>query len=291
MLLTALDSVFQQSYRPLEVIVVDDGSEVSVAPVLTQRYGGRVICVEHDVNRGAPAARNTGISHARGDYVAFLDDDDVWQASKLEKQEQLFRSSEAVLGLVYCGYSYVNQGVEYAIYHPPARGSVFDLLLKYNFVGSSSLPLISRRCLVEVGGFDEGFSSFQDWDMWLRVTQRYSVDYVDEILVKREAHGEQITGNLSKKISGREMIMEKYYRDYECHPQYLSHQYRALSDNCFLTGDREKAKKFNRLSVKTLPFSAISWINLIFNFMPDKLRKKIILERKMQKIGEVQFYR
>ena len=290
-LIGSVESVLKQTYDKIEIIVVDDGSKIPIEPLLLDTFGPKVRCITHARNFGAPKARNTGIDNSSGEFIAFLDDDDIWAQDKLLKQIQLFEQCDQSVGLVYSGFSYVNGGVECLRNFPVLRGDVFKDLLMRNFIGSCSIPLIRRVCFDKVGTFDESFKSFQDWDMWLRILQVFRADFVNEILVFREAHGEQITSDLSRKISGRERLIDKYINYYSAHKNQLSYQYRALSDNYYIYGNSAKGFYFSYKALRTHVTNHRNLLNFILTIFPEKIRKNIIVEKKTQKIGNVRFYR
>lgn len=207
----ALNSVLSQTYPNMEVIVVDDSPEEfesrEQVKQTAERYGARYI--PHSTCRGACAARNTGLAAASGEFIAFLDDDDTWFPEKIEKQLRAFTDEAA---LVYCGNNIYDEttgktGQRKAAAH---RGMVYDKLIAGNFIGSTSFPLIRRACLLEIGGFDVQMQSAQDMDVWLRLAEKYPVEYVDEPLVCYYVHeGDQISKNYKKRISGQERLIEK----------------------------------------------------------------------------------
>lgn len=207
----ALDSVLAQTYPHMEIIVVDDSpadfEQRDQIKQLVEAKGAQYIA--HDVCKGACAARNTGLAVAGGEYIAFLDDDDEWLPEKIEKQVAKFTDNVA---LVYCGskvcYSSTNTTVESVTAY--RRGSVYAELLKTNFIGATSFPLLRRSSLMEIGGFDIMMQSAQDYDVWLRLAQRYEVDYVSEALAVYYIHtSDRITQNYQKKVAGLERIIAK----------------------------------------------------------------------------------
>ena len=151
---------------------------------------------------GACVARNTGLQEARGEYIAYLDDDDEWLPEKLEKQLKIM--GKTGVALVYCGCLKIND--ETRVYLKDSvspqyyRGYIFDELIKKNFIESTSFPLLRTECLRKIGGFDPLMQSAQDYDVWLRIAKEYEVDYVKEPLVLYHIHpDERISTNPQKK--------------------------------------------------------------------------------------------
>lgn len=211
----ALESVLMQTHSNIEVIVVDDSPcdfeyREEVRTMIESYCTRNVRYIAHEVNQGACAARNTGIAAANGEYVAFLDDDDEWKPEKTERQ--LAKFTDDSISLVYCGREVMSDDTG-SISVPATRflrGMVFSELIKENFIGSTSFPLIRKSCLETIFGFDVLMQSAQDYDVWLRLAEKYSVDYCEEPLVVYHVHsGERISKNYKSKISGLQRINEK----------------------------------------------------------------------------------
>ena len=171
---TALDSVYGQKgigeQFDLEVIVVDDASTDSTSDIVRQSYpSARYICLAK--NRGVSGARNSGLAASQGRFVAFIDDDDVWLAHRLQAQlPVLERHPEA--GAVYSqvSYSYPNRvAKKYPDLSRARSGWVFESLLMGNFITPQS-TLVRREAFEKTGYFDEQLASYEDWDMWLRLS-------------------------------------------------------------------------------------------------------------------------
>ena len=180
----AVDSVLQQTYTRCEIVVVDDGSTDDSRDV-ARRYGDRLRVVTQ-ANQGVSAARNTGIAHARGELVAFLDADDLWKPEKLARQVPLF--ANPAVGIVYCGLEYVDESLRpLGTNLTGRRGSVLReiALLRGTVVLAGGSTAVARRvCFDEAGGFDREMSTAADWDMWRRIACRWEVDVVREPLMR-----------------------------------------------------------------------------------------------------------
>lgn len=208
----ALESVLNQTYKNVEVIVVDDSPEEYVQRIYVKQMveGHGVKYISHGCSLGACMARNTGLAEAKGNYIAFLDDDDEWLPEKIEKQILKFNKEE--IALVYCGSKIQNDITGELISRNTQwySGKIYDVLLMDNYIGSTSFPLIRTHALQDIGGFDPLMPSAQDYDVWLRLAQKYEVSYVNEPLVIYHVHDQvRITGNFKKKIVGLERINEK----------------------------------------------------------------------------------
>lgn len=179
-----LESVFTQTCQDIEVIVVDDGS-TDGSQALLERYADRVRVV-HQSNEGVSGARNRGIRESRGEFVAFLDADDLWRPEKLEKQLRLF--ANPAVGLVHCAVEYVDeQNRPIGTNFTGRQGRVLKaiaLLQGTVVLAGGSTAVVRREAFDKVGGFDREMSTAADWDMWRRVACGYEIDMVREPLMR-----------------------------------------------------------------------------------------------------------
>jgi glycosyltransferase involved in cell wall biosynthesis len=208
----AIRSVFAQSFKDVEVIVVDDcGSDDTEAvikglPKATIRY------FRHGERRGGAAARNTGITESSGEFIAFLDDDDEWYPEKLARQMQIMLASPAEVGAVHTGYFIVDRGNGQIRGQmvPTERGDLYEKLLAGNCIGGTSSMLMRRSCFEKIGLFDERLPSFQDYDLWLRAARKYHFECIREPMLKYFVHADKIWTNSHALIQGLELMLEKY---------------------------------------------------------------------------------
>jgi glycosyltransferase involved in cell wall biosynthesis len=217
-----LQSVLLQDAPIHSVIVVNDGSsDDTKAKVLyfAQQNPELNIVLINQANGGLSAARNAGIRHSRASHIALLDADDLWDTQKLSTQIALYQNSKnPQLGLVYCAYRLIDQaGIPLpdhaqALIAPALRGQVYKALLRGNFIsGSGSSVLIARAVFDQVGLFDEQLRACEDWDMWLRIAQHYSFDYVDQTLVSIRVHPNNMQKDLGRMMSAELMVLNKFY--------------------------------------------------------------------------------
>ncbi|MHC3436834.1 glycosyltransferase family 2 protein [Natrialbaceae archaeon A-gly3] len=200
----AIDSALEQTVDDLEVVVVDDGSTDHTASVLANYDDPRVRPVVHATNQGANVARNTGIDHARGEYVAFLDSDDAWHREKLERQlEALEGRSDDWVG-AYCDATFDLSGASGRLQSaaatvlaradekPTAEGGdelIAEILADDVQPGAGSTLLVRTDVARAVGGFDEDLDRFQDPEFCVRILQEGKLAHVDDSLVVREETG------------------------------------------------------------------------------------------------------
>jgi len=179
-----LDSVFRQTYANYEVIVVNDGSpDTEQLESALRDYGQRLIYIKQE-NRGPSGARNAGIRRARGEFIAFLDSDDLWFENYLERQMQGLEQAPGY-DFIYCDATLTGEGVPSGrtfMQAFPSRGPVnFESLLSLDCIVISSCTVARRESIVKAGMFDEGFRHCEDFDLWLRIAftgarMRYQAD-------------------------------------------------------------------------------------------------------------------
>jgi len=194
----AVESAFAQTHADWELIIIDDGS-TDATPEVVKPYlaDPRVKYVRSDY-LGQSRAKNLGARLSKGEFLAYLDADDAWEPTKLEKQLKLFDRPE--VGVVFSGRKLIDEAGKITG-TPPAnfpRGKVLEAIFTQNFVCFSTV-ILRREVFDYVGGFDPGIDLAIDYDLWLRVAKHYEFDYVPEPLVLyRTGHG-----NLSQKLSDR----------------------------------------------------------------------------------------
>jgi len=181
----AIESALGQSYPPLEIIVVDDGS-TDDTPDVAARYAGKIRYVRKE-NAGVSAARNTGVAHATGDLVAFLDADDRWLPEKLARQVPLF--ADAAVGLVHAGsriFDHDTGGILCELL--PEESTDFHAALRWCCISAPS-TVIRRRIFDEAGPFDQTIVEGEDWDMWIRIAAAgYKLTGCRHVLVEYRTH-------------------------------------------------------------------------------------------------------
>lgn len=210
----AIRSVLEQTDVHLECIVVDDASADDTPEVVRQCHDTRLVYLRHESNRGASATRNTGISHARGDLIAFLDDDDEWLLGKLEKQVALMEASPEQVGVVSCMHYASNPGCNRSVeVNDPATfiGNIYLKLLRGSCPEIMSSVLVKREVFNTCGLLDETLRSYTDYDLWLRVSQRYLFACVPEPLTVVYQHqGTRLSQDLAPRKAALEQVLFKW---------------------------------------------------------------------------------
>lgn len=299
----AIASVLQQTLRPYEIIVVDDGSTDGTAELL-QRYRN-VITYIRQSNKGPSAARNVGISKATGDYIAFLDNDDAWFPDKLFRQvDALNRHPEAALA--FSDAAWVRDDGTTARYTfsrnlngAPRRvvglrgqiaaipeddgttlaGDWYGDLLQDNFIINSSV-VVRRQALSEVGTIDESLVLNSDYDLWLRVSSKFPMVFLNRAALKYRLRDGSMSGGLA--------LREYRYRHWDARlfekhldigrPEFraiietrISRCYALAAWGYFHYGDLADARRLNSLALSRNRFNMKLWIYFTCLRLPDKV--------------------
>ena len=200
----ALDSILCQSCSPKEIIVVDDGSTDETSALMTSEYP-EIVFIQQQ-NTGVSSARNVGIKRASGDWIAFLDSDDEWLPEKLEIQmKALYKNPE--IKICHTNEIWIRNGkrVNPKKKHEKFGGCIFQKCLPLCCISPSSV-IIHKSIFKEIGLFDYSLPVCEDYDLWLRITARNPVLYIEEpFLIKYGGHEDQ----LSKKYWGMDRFRIK----------------------------------------------------------------------------------
>ena len=209
----AINSVLNQTYANFEVIIVDDHSTDDTSEILESYKNTRLKYMLNQRNKGACGARNTGIFVAKGKWVAFLDDDDVWYEDKLKKQYELILKGKKTVGLVCSDYEiFKGEGKKIVEVKNRPSGWVREKILYGGCIGCLSSVCVRIDILIDINGFDETFPSNQDQDLYLRVAKVSEFSSVPETLVYiyQEKRKDRIEYNFQKKLDGWRLLKEKH---------------------------------------------------------------------------------
>jgi glycosyltransferase involved in cell wall biosynthesis len=238
----AIQSVLRQTFRDFEIVVIDDGSTDGTAEVVAAT--GAPVRLLRQANGGAASARNRGIEAARGEFVAFLDADDLWHPRMLRAQLEAFaRQPEAGLVFTNCWYTDGRRilPLTRTAQRRAAEGWVFRALLAENFVMTTTV-MVRRECLERVGMFDESLPVSEDYDLWMRIARHYRFAFVSEALGRYRLHAGGTFLNLEKRYAARRRILEKLIAGIGDDPAYAA----ALEQFRFSTEYRIATWMFGR---------------------------------------------
>ena len=190
----AIDSVINQTLRPKEIIIVNDGSTDGLLNKI-EPYGNGIIVINQK-NKGLAEARNVGIKNSTGEIIAFLDADDIWYSHKLDLQVKLLNSD---VGFVFCNkevfYDNLPGVIEYRNYSRQSCLNPIESLLT-DFFASPSTVIIKRALIEKVGFFDPDLKKGQDSDLWIRIAPFTKFDFVEEPLVRYRIRENSLSNNI-----------------------------------------------------------------------------------------------
>lgn len=249
----ALQSVFMQSIPPQEVIVVDDGSTDQTAQMLQQEYPQVKTITQN--NKGVSAARNKGVQLAQGDWIAFLDSDDTWVAEKLACQISALQAAPE-LRVCHTEEIWIRNGVRVNAMnkHNKKGGWIFQHCLPLCVMSPSAI-MIHRSVFEDIGLFDEGLPACEDYDLWLRISAKYPVLFLQQPLIhKYGGHEDQLShkfwGMDRFRIQALEKIIaqpELSVEDKQSAMRMLVKKAKIFSNGALKRGKLESAQYYQRL--------------------------------------------
>lgn len=249
-ILETIESIQQQTFSGLEIIVINDGSTDKSLELLQSIKDDRIRIFSYQ-NGGLPVARNRGISRARGEFIAFIDADDLWTADKLELQlAALQKKPKAGVAYSWTYFKYEKEQYSYADEANHFEGNVYTDLLVKNFLHNGSNPLIRRKAIESVGLFDPTLKSAEDWDFYLRLAAKWEF----ALIPKTQIIYRQSSNSMSYKIDLMEeaafIVIEKAYQSAPQELQYIKsksiseiYRYGAQQDLRFETSSISKVKR------------------------------------------------
>ena len=280
---TTINSVLNQTYKNLEVIVVDDGSRDRTAELVQEivQQDERVVLIKQ-ANAGVAKARNKGIEESQGEYVAPIDADDIWFPDKIELQVQCMLSSPASVGLVYTWSVCIDyQGKIFGKYLADVyqkkhslTGCILPALAYTNFLNNASLPLIRRSCFAKIGGYDPQLKQQQaqgceDLDLYLRIAEYYEFQVVPKFLMGYRQEINSMSRNCAAMAKSYSLVITKLRSRCQELPDYLF----RWSESCF----------YNYLMCQNLG-SGNHWKSIYWIYQVLKVDWAIILHPGIYKI-------
>ena len=276
---SAIKSALHQTYDDIEIIVVDDNSSAPVHDVIKKLQDTRIKYIRHKHNFGVSVARNTGIKASKGKYIAFLDDDDEWLPEKLEKQVEIIKkSSEKVCG-IYSNFFIIDNFKKKTTDINPKikvkRGNLFKQFALGNPIHTSTV-FIKKKCIKEIGLFDETISYMEDRDLWIRLAAKWDFEYIDQPLIKILVHQKpKLSENIENQIKGRKKIIERY--------DYLFKKYKKAHSKLYLLQGAQycqiknmKEGRKNLINgIKIYPFNYNAYVHYILSLLGANVYQRV----------------
>ena len=264
-----LASVFNQTFSDFEVLLVDDGSTDSIQTWVAQTVRDSRVKLIYQVNQGLSAARNTGITHSQGKYIAFLDADDLWNPIKLEQQVQWLDTHPAV-GLIYNWTALIDSAGNPTgrVLGSEIEGDVLPEMLQRNFIDCPSV-LVRRQCFDRVGLFDCTLRSVEDWDMWIRIAGVYPFAVTRAPLVYYRQHPTNMSKNWRVMEQSFQQVITKAFASappelQALKPKSLGSAYLVLAWKALQSQERDcqLARQFQQQAIAQNPKLRTSRENL-----------------------------
>lgn len=270
-----LENLRRQTFEDFEVLVVDDGSDDGTEQMFRGGDHEWVRYIRHETNRGASAARNTGIRKARGRYIAFQDSDDRWKPNKLEKQAAVMEKAPNKVGLVYTGTEREDpEGNVVPVLVPRHRGNVHEQQLYRDGLPGTPTWMVRRECFEVIGTFNQAYRVREDYEFNLRLTRHYDVDYVRGPMVTIGSSAEnRLTDAPEDYVEGHRKIIEEQVKpDLRSRGMLFRHralasQYFSLGRFCQRRGLYGTATKYFLRTLRYHPFHLKSWGSLGFTLL------------------------
>jgi glycosyltransferase involved in cell wall biosynthesis len=291
-----IDSALNQTFSDFELIVVNDGSQDSTLEIVSSIKDPR-IKVFSFANAGAAVARNRGFAHSTGEFIAFLDADDLWTPDKLEAQLKALQTNPKA-AVAYSWTNYIDESSQFLRQgsYISVEGNIFSDLLLVNFLENGSNPLIRRQAFIEVSGFDESLIASQDFDLYLRLAARYEYIAVPAPQVLYRISNNSMSTNISRLEAAALQVINRAFTQA---PDSLQHLKKPSKANLYkyltyksLEGIPARGKSLITLKLlwhtvnndPLLLYRRITWkillrIMIVF-FLPNKLALSVLAMRK-----------
>lgn len=261
-------SVLAQTYRNLEIVVIDDGSSDETKAVIETFEDPRIKYLYRSrnslgLNRPA-AARNLGINNSNGDYIAFIDSDDEWMSDVLMKQVNALDGTSANVGAAYTRS--VRLGGGNTRYVPGSQiknthGNIHDELLHGNFISISSVT-IKRECLYNSGLFDDTMPRLEDWEFLLRISKSYEFVYINEALSVSHIMVDSLSEKRHNFVDAYKLIIDRYLTNRPDMDTALTSHYWYMGHLLCMDGDMKDGRRFLAMALQARPLNPVALLSL-----------------------------
>jgi glycosyltransferase involved in cell wall biosynthesis len=243
----AIESVLNQSYTNFELLIIDDSIDDKTCEIVKAFNSLKIHYIKSPKKSGIAAARNLGIKHAKGKFIAFLDDDDEWLSHKLAVQIESLKKSGQKVGLVHSN-NYVQVLDKIFLYHPANVYQSEKSLLKYDNV-SNITTLIKKECFERVGFFDERIGYGEDWDFYLRASRLFRFVYLSEPLAiihsdEGSVSAKRMENNKTLKVNGIKSVIEKHRSDFVGQEKVLAKHLYTIGSSFYFLGNQRLGREY-----------------------------------------------
>lgn len=250
----AIESVLEQTVQPLEILIVDDHSTDNTREVVESFKNEKIKYMINSRRKGANGARNTGILQAKGDYIAFQDSDDIWMQTKLEKQSNHCKEHPEV-DMVFCSLSIENLN-RIVPKREVAAEEIRPLLERGNFISTQTIYM--KREVAEENLFDEDLKRFQDWDFCIRISRKYLIHHLNEVLAIADVQNDSI----SKRVNQMEALKQFFHK----YPELKgSNSITKSYTNRLLAADEKESGRILQANIFSTKATVYELVDKIFN--------------------------
>jgi len=268
---SAITSVLNQTLQDFEIVIIDDASKDHTQEVIANFNDARIKAIHNQFSKGDAGTRNIGVINSNGEYIAFLDDDDEWLPEKLKIQTCLLDNSPPEVG-GFCTHSYIietESGRVSSVFNPERSD-----LTKENFIRTSSI-LLRRECFEQCGLFDESMPTSSDYDMWIRISKKFSFEIIKTPLVRYRINENSLTFNYDKMVIGREILFEKHDKFFKQNPKEYSREYLQIGVLYCYKGEIKKGRKAFGKAIRINPFDVRNYFNFSLSLLGAERFKKL----------------
>ena len=273
----AVKSVLEQTFQDFEIIIVDDASTDNTEEIVNSLSDKRIKYILHETNKGESWTRNTGLKNGKGEYIAWLDDDDEWLSDKLQRQVAILDHSSKEVGGVYTGQVNIDgtTGRVLSTRLASKRGNLFTELLSGGcYIAPSSL-MLRTSCIEKVGWFDKSIIFGPDTDMWVRIAKEFQFECIEEPLTKYRIHEKRLSTNFDRLIEGRGKFLEKYDQWYKKHPKSFSKACLETGILHCLNGNPAEGRKALLRAVSLYPWRIKPYLILVLSCLGTNVFRKV----------------
>lgn len=288
----AVEGILSQTFNDYEILALDDGSRDGSREWLKEREAeGKLRCIFNEENLGTYATLNVGLQEAKGNFIAILNDDDLWAPEKLARQVSLMQANPRI-GLVHTsGWFIGNDGEHLAdpaplgfVYPSTPTGDVLALEILYNHIITSSV-FVRRDCFESCGPFDPSFFGSGDWQMWLRIAQKFLVAHVDEPLAFYRVHGQNAShqkdrineddARIREWITGWQgEFADRVAKEQELHAAF-AHNWACLGTERTWMGNAGRGRKAYGQAIRMNPRRVKTYVRWLATFLPRTVFRKL----------------
>ncbi|MBI1299288.1 glycosyltransferase [bacterium] len=270
----AVKSVLGQTFTNFELVIVDDASSDDTAEVVASFQDDRIHYVKNTINQGAAGSRNSGFRAASSKYITYLDSDDEYLPTKLEKQVQKLESLEgSQLDCVLCGYKQTNRTKEVII--PSQRDTTYENVLWFREIVNTAQLMARRECIEAVGGWDSSLKTYDDWELILRLLKEYRFGVVPEALYIYHHHGGSRVHSALNRIAALNTIIHKYDSLLQQRAKLRSYYHAKIAREYRLIKDAAQERHHLAKASFAQPWNINRWVHYLSTFGGARLSSKV----------------